>query len=250
MTEKYLKEQIEADALEFEESIVKDIPLLGSVSKNGYEYLPEALRSGQKKIVGTPVYIDRDGLHSSNYQYPGPSDILGKVEEARLEKGQIRGDIRILSKYVEWFEDLRETFRTEGPGMSPIIKVAINKEGNVEDIIAFDRIDLVSKPATVKSLSESEKTEELEKEMENELKDKIEEIEKERDELREQILEDIWSDLEDKSENVRDTLGDCEFTPEQLKAIRTFAEDLTKNSQPEFVNPGEGTMDFLDQISK
>ncbi len=152
-------ETLEAADFNESENTFTGVKGLGLVSKNGYNYrsaaVEEAIKGGKYDRV--VVYMDhKKGPRSY-------ADRLGEFVNPKFQEG-LRGDFKInpkhpLAETVIW--DIKN--RTQGVGFSHSIDGDLAKDGKmVEAINKVYSIDLVSGPATTKTLYESETFEESE----------------------------------------------------------------------------------------
>lgn len=150
------------ELLEFaasEEGIISNVPVLGSNSRNKRIYTVEAMREGAALYNEAAVYVDH-GRGSRKSE-----DKLGVIKNARFDEefNQIRGDLYLLKThplYARVMEDTQRGLNLFGLSHSAEVWSKKNKDGvfEVSKIEKVNSVDLVSSPATLKSLTESEET--------------------------------------------------------------------------------------------
>lgn len=148
-----------ASQVDRESGVIRNVKLLGLVSKNGREYLREACSKALNLYEGVPVNIDhqrkQDAGEARSYR-----DRIGYVSSPSLREDGVYGDINInrgVAEYDQIMEDAEK--RTPGVGMSHESMGRIRRDGNrviVEAITKVKSVDLVSGPATTSSLFEAE----------------------------------------------------------------------------------------------
>jgi len=117
-----------------------------------------ALAGAVPLFEGTPFYID-EGVHEQFGKHPMPNNLAGHVRNARFDraKGQVRGDIQVMSHF-EWVLNIAEQ-QPHTAGCSPVMSGRAVRRGgseSIEQIVKVNRVDLVTRPGTVSGLHESE----------------------------------------------------------------------------------------------
>ncbi|REK26527.1 MAG: hypothetical protein DWQ41_09690 [Planctomycetota bacterium] len=141
--------------VERQSRLVRNVALVGRVSRNGHEYSEEALRSAARLYERKPVFLD----HAADARRPQDRrtrDLVGSVVNPRFSEGRIRGDIRVLdTESGRTFLALAES-DTPGVGMSHVVLARRNGDGTavnrIEDVIS---VDAVVGPATTTTFHES-----------------------------------------------------------------------------------------------
>lgn len=140
--------------------VIRDVLLLGFKSKNGRRYTPEAMRDAVARGMYEGVRINLDHPESGPGAQRSIRDRLGKAVHARYDpKRGIVGDVRYLAKdpYAEKILEAAEE-------MPDVLGFSHNADGEeairdgiptIERILRVRHVDLVSDPATAKSLYES-----------------------------------------------------------------------------------------------
>lgn len=146
-----------------ENCVIRDVRILGSKSRNGREYTPQAIAGAREMYEGIVV----------NYDHPGPNPGLprsvndrgGWIENTRIASdGGLMGDFHFL-KSDNRAEKVCEAAerRPELLGMSHNIDAKVRRSNGkmlVEEITRVRSVDVVSDPATTRSLFESIEQEE------------------------------------------------------------------------------------------
>lgn len=140
--------------------IIRGVKILGLVSENGRQYLPDAVRKAAKLYEGIRVNIDHpdkpDDVRSAEARF-------GKLVRVRYVEGEgLYGDLEFLKSHpmaeriCEAAERMPDAFglshNAQGEGDE-------NKDGIfvVSKIVEVRHVDVVADPATTKSLSEGRK---------------------------------------------------------------------------------------------
>jgi hypothetical protein len=148
---------LQADA---EKGVIRGVKILGLVSKNGREYLPEALRKAVTLYEGRAVNVDhaaRDGRRSYR-------DRIGRLSAVEQRADGLYGDLHFnpkhaLAEQLAW--DAGNA--PENVGLShDAVGRTVRRGGKtiVEEIESVRSVDLVADPATTGGLFESESEEE------------------------------------------------------------------------------------------
>lgn len=146
-----------------ENGVIRDVRVLGPTSRNGYQYSPQAIAAGRGLYEGIVVNFDHPPRHNSSRATP-IADRAGWIENPREEKGGVTADVYLLKadprsdKVFEAAERRPELF-----GLSHNIEAKTRRENGrtiVEEIKRVRSVDVVSDPATTRSLFESIEQEE------------------------------------------------------------------------------------------
>lgn len=130
---------------------IKNVALVGTISKNNRRYLPGALMAGVSKYEGAKVFIDHPSPADERRGFRSARDLAGKIENARFDGGKIRGDIKLLNN-----EGGRLAFEIAAnmPGIAGMSHNAYGKfrrENGMEIVESIERVvsvDVVTEPAT------------------------------------------------------------------------------------------------------
>lgn len=137
--------------------VLRNVTLLGPTSKNRRRYTPAALASAVGMFEGSQVFRG----HSDQPLNRDPAELLGHVENVRLDGGRVRGDLHVLAHQREFVASLADAPKA-GAGMSwdGLAAWTTGTDGwqEVQQIKNVASIDLVSKPATTTNLFESQGT--------------------------------------------------------------------------------------------
>ncbi len=147
--------------VEREGKLVRNVALLGPVSRNGYRYTTEAMRLAAPLYEGRPVFVDHpeppQARSPGGQAWPHRSlrDYAGRVVAARFEGERIRGDLQLLGPNADWLLPLLEAAPSD-IGMSHVVLARRNKAGDqVEHIDRVVSVDIVAFPATTQSFEEA-----------------------------------------------------------------------------------------------
>lgn len=138
-----------------ESGIVHGVKVLGFVSSNGRRYKREALERALPLYENVGVNIDHEDANKRRVK-----DGFGRLSNVRLAEDGVYGDVSYLkahdfaSTFVEAAERMPELL-----GMSHVADGKLSRDNGeelVEDIVTVESVDIVRRPATTKSLFESE----------------------------------------------------------------------------------------------
>ena len=138
--------------------IIRNVKLLGFVSKNGREYTPEAIKEAVPLYEGAPVNVD----HTLDSKTPrSVHDRLGRLINVHFVEGEgLYGDLVYLEKHpmAERLVEAAERM-PDAMGFSHSADGLVRKlKGGIEQVYKISKVnsvDLVADPATCNSLSES-----------------------------------------------------------------------------------------------
>jgi hypothetical protein len=141
-----------------EASVIRGVKLIGQHSKNNREYPLSVLKSAVSLYEGANVNAD----HSENPTEPRKiADRIGVIQNARFVEGKgVFGDFHFnpkhsLAEQVKWAA--RKQPSTVGFSHVASVKAAtVRGKTLVESILSVKSVDLVSDPATTRSIFESE----------------------------------------------------------------------------------------------
>jgi hypothetical protein len=140
-----------------EQGLIPGVKILGLKSRNGREYLPEAVRKAAPLYEGAKVNLNHpQGQATDPRDY---QDRMGKLVNVRVDAdGGLSGDLRFnpkhaLAEQLSWDAENAP----ENVGLSHNVSAKIRMDGNtlvVEEITAVTSVDLVADPGSTKSLFE------------------------------------------------------------------------------------------------
>lgn len=256
------------DKVEIDEEtgIIKNVAMLGPVSKNGRRYKPEVMAKAVAAGMyeGLPAYWD----HSPEKgQARRVRDLGGEWRNVHFDEAsqRVRGDLHILPKYLKDVSDIaRVTPRQVAPSHVVEGKVKRVKEnGKVfEDVVEITRgisVDLVVGAATVSSLLEGEEkmnindlTIDLLKEQRPDLVDLLKETKEDNPELEKKVAELVEQNkaLLKKAEDAEKKAEEATKLAESNRKLKAALEEsvLPKAAQEELVALYEKTVFNEDQI--
>lgn len=136
-----------------ETGVIRNVALLGAVSKNKRRYTEGALDSAVGLFESAQVFANHaDGDRDVR-------DLVGRITAARRDDGYVRGDIEVLEHQRSWVLPLVESGGA-GSGMSwdgyAQWRQAEDDIQEVTAVKAVRSVDIVAKPATTRNFYESE----------------------------------------------------------------------------------------------
>jgi hypothetical protein len=144
--------------LDRENAVIKDVCLLGPVSRNGNRYLPKAMQEAVDKYADRPCYLDHpDGGPTGRRRYESK---IGIIRNPRVVGGKLRGDLEYNPRHpyagtLEWAAENAP----ELCGLSPNHETMGHEDEQghwiVQEILEVRSVDLVADPATNRSLLEA-----------------------------------------------------------------------------------------------
>ncbi len=130
---------------------IKNVALVGMISRNKRRYLPEALKAGVSKYEGAKVYIDHPGAKDTQNGFRSMRDLAGRVENARFDGNKIRGDIKLLDNEGGRLAHQIATEMPDIAGMSHNAYGKYKRENGTEVVESIEKVvsvDVVTEPAT------------------------------------------------------------------------------------------------------
>ena len=136
-------------------NIIRNICLLTSESRNGREYLPQAIEQAAALFEGVKAFANHP-RKSERGEVRDVRDLIGKCKNVRYSQGKLMADLFILESHSGWIFPLA----TQTP---ELVGISINAQGKirqvngkdvVEEIVEVRSVDLVSEPAATKNLFE------------------------------------------------------------------------------------------------
>ena len=159
-----LSESVTFDGAKFDEAegvrTIKNVALLGQISKNGYKYRKEAMQRAVNGGLydGVRIFINHPTKEEERTGRRDTMKLAGQAYNARFEDGKIKGDIKLLDdEQGGKFWSIAKT----APGIASCSHVADGKlvsagrEKFVEDITKVLSVDLVVQGATTSSVFEN-----------------------------------------------------------------------------------------------
>lgn len=154
---------------------IRNVAIMGSpVSKNGYTYTEQAMKSLSRLVNGAKFFVnhpshqeekDRDGVRSMH-------DFAGVFSDGRIQGNKVLANLRVRDQFKPLLLDIIQ-LNPHGVGMSINSRVKVYKDDegqeSVLDIVSLKSVDLVSSAATTTSLFESHNDKKTEQELEDEL---------------------------------------------------------------------------------
>lgn len=243
-----------AENLDKENLLIKNVPLCGNKSGNGYSIPPEAFRSEShvKKIYeGKHVYLDHNFDERGRLRSPHTRsirDLAGTVESARFDGKRPRGDIRCTHTEAGRFLFGLAQSKVNNVGMSHVAAYEWNSDRSSVNLVKeIGSVDAVINPATTKTFAESRRKDQMDpndKLIENleskntELSGKNTDLKSENDKLKAKVQElesqikSLKEEVEKSAESSKELKAKVdEFeTKEAIAARRTsVVESLKKN---------------------
>lgn len=147
-------------SIERENGIIRDVRIVGLVSKNGRRYLREALTEAVPLYEGSKVFIDHVVEAEGRRDRP-KRERWGVLRNVRqVQDGSLVGDLHYTKSHpdTEWILEQAERF--EDFGLSHDADGALRREKNGETVCykigKVHSVDVVENPATNRNLHESE----------------------------------------------------------------------------------------------
>lgn len=189
--------------------LIKNVKLVGFNSKNNRVYSRKCLEDALKLYEGAPVNAN----HVDSDKEVSIYDRLGKIENVKMTDEGVFGDFKFLKSHpmaervLEAADKMPELFgfshRAQGT-------VKSNKSGpeEVSKISNVLSVDLVSDPATTRSLSEA-----VSNKGDNKMDDKEKEVEKD-------SMQEEYDDMKKKMSDMKDVCESDDMSPEdKLKKL-------------------------------
>lgn len=167
MTDDKLTYEMDFTEAEFERDAakgvfnVKNVSLLGEVSKNGYSYAVSAMRAAIGLYEGVQAFINHPNAEEIKLGRRDVRNLAGKFEKVRFEEGtnKIKGDFVGLPNengklFVDIAENMPKIAGTSQNAAGRFARTAGKKI--VESITKVFSVDLVANPATNNGIFENE----------------------------------------------------------------------------------------------
>lgn len=139
--------------LDQEQRLVRNVLLCGNKSRNGYLIPESAFGSRATELYeGKPVFVNHTDANPKNRDI---RDLVGYVQNVRMENGKPRGDISVLATDAgSVFMELAKVPR-KGFGMSHVALYKFAKgRTSVESVEEVVSVDVVHSPATTNTFTE------------------------------------------------------------------------------------------------
>ena len=246
MLREYVHNEKSELRLDREAGILRNVKILGLVSKNGRRYSAEALQAAVALYEGAKVNVNHpkgDPLSPRDYR-----DRIGNIQNVVFREGEgLFADLYFnphhqLAEQLIW----DATHAPRNVGFSHNIRAKTKQEGQwleVTNILAVQSVDLVADPATTSGLFEAEES------VPTPLRETL------REELQETLCQDLREALRaDFREEVTLLRGELERLQAQLteflrKNTRTETP-VSRERETPFTAEGFSTQDFVRRICK
>lgn len=159
-----LVEDVSFEGCRFEEDLVdgqqsrfiRNVVLLGPVSKKGYTYRAEAMQRALPLYNGARVFVNHPTAEEMKMHRRDVEKLAGQVINPVFKEGKIKADIEVLPDNVGLkFWNIAK-FAPTAASFSHIADGEMSRDGKyVEDITAVHSVDLVTQGATTVSVFES-----------------------------------------------------------------------------------------------
>lgn len=188
--------------VDYENRILKNVVILGSVSTNGRKYPVETQRKARSLFEGIKAYVNHPKLNEMK-EPRDVRDLIGEHKNVRVVGDKTISDLHLLDNAV--VRDVVLPVAEQKPhlvGNSIVAHGKMIKEDDgtytVDQILAARSVDIVTEPATTKSLFAEGKQVSTEEEMD--FKDlTLETLRKERPDLFEAVSAALTVELETKT---------------------------------------------------
>lgn len=217
-------------AVNRESSVIEGVKILGLHSRNGREYLKEAVARALPMYEGKPVNVNHPkGSPTAPRDY---QDRIGQIRNVRIEQGDggLRADFHFNPKHAMAEQLIWDAEHSpESVGFSHNVQAKIKRSNGtviVENISAVQAVDLVTAPATTKGLFENTSTQEDQDVNWKEITQ--EELKAERPDLMEAISAAALADQTDASEVERLKAGNARLTADVKTKDARLAEQTKR----------------------
>ncbi len=138
--------------------VIRGVRILGPKSRNGRQYTLEAVTKARNLYEGRPVNLNHPLRSAPGAERP-VQDRIGWLENVVVVGGGLTGDVNVINAH-SFTPPLLETAERNPRlfGLSHNVEARTRRENGttlVEEIISVQSVDLVSDPATTKSLFEA-----------------------------------------------------------------------------------------------
>lgn len=140
-------------------NVIKNVAILNRISKNNRIYSDKALDD----IVdlaneGIKSYADHE-IENSRGKVRSVRDLIGRIFSAKKTDGKVVGSLEVLENHRSWVFAIAEMPELAGMSIRAMGKIKAERDEKgrevVESVSVLKSIDLVSEPATTKSLFEN-----------------------------------------------------------------------------------------------
>jgi len=142
--------------LDKENSVIKNVVLLGAVSKNNRVYAPKVMEEAVPLYDSVRAFANHPSFDGNRKNLRDIRDLIGKFVFPKFEDNKIKADLKLLPN-ANWVMEIAETM-PETVGFSHnVLGIVAQKDGMevVETIKSVRSVDLVTAPATTVSMFES-----------------------------------------------------------------------------------------------
>ena len=237
--------------LDKESLVIKNVVLLGAISKNNRVYSPNAMQEAVDLYDGVKAFANHPPLNNNKKNLRDIRDLIGKFIFPKFEDNKIKADLKLLTN-AKWVMEIAENM-PETVGFSHnVLGLVAKKDGKeiVESIKSVKSVDLVTDPATTRSMFESkeeasETDSEIKKEnIENETEEKSEKREvNTQEETKIQLQPDEDTKINNNIVIISENQNDFRDIDEKKKTVHRLLED--KKLPETFI-----TSQIIDTIAK
>lgn len=205
-----------------ETKTLRDVAILGSVSRNGRRYSPGALQDAIRVFEGARVFANHREERNGKIRPHDVRDYVGRISGLFLDGDMVRArEMRVVNS--EFWPLIEAGLRDPGAFGLSIDGNGRIRKGVVESIKSARSVDLVSDPATVSGLFEQEE----EDDDMNLSEVTIDDLKRDRSDLVETLVKEITlDDLKRDRTDLVETL--LEEVREQVKASDGGSEENGK----------------------
>jgi len=183
-----------------ENRVIHNVAALSPNSENERFYEPSAMSQAVGLLEGKKVFCDHPDLRDLS-KTRSVRDLIGRLRAVNIAASKVRADFHVL-KGQEWVMDLAES-DPDAAGLSINARVLARRGSDPLKIVGFDKIrscDLVTEPATTKSIFESKTpTEDIVDVLKDSVDDIIGLLENQRADVLEAIREEVKTDMDEKA---------------------------------------------------
>lgn len=170
MNRKIITEAVFANAnIDRENGLIHNVVILSADSKNSRHYTDAALASAVAALEGRPSFY----IHSYSKNRDLKRELIGNFINLKQEGIRVKGSLQVLKKEEDFIFDIAERMpQVAGFSIDADIRYQVDPSTGKEiaqEIVRGNSIDLVTDPATTKSIFENQQSEENSMELEQAL---------------------------------------------------------------------------------
>ncbi len=139
-----------------EAMVIRNVVLLGAVSKNNRIYSSKAMQEATDLYNGIRAFANHPPIGVSTKNARDIRDLIGKFTFPKCEDSKIKADLKLLPT-AKWVMDIAENMPGTVGFSHNALGIVVRKDGKeiVEEIKVVKSVDLVTEPATTVTMFES-----------------------------------------------------------------------------------------------